>query len=85
MARQSQFVEDGMRHLVMTLILCVSSPLIAADGGKKTKIPVEEQKLLDKWIVRSVKLDGKPTAAQIGQKIGDVITIKGKDHKFYLS
>ena len=74
-----------MRCLGMVLILCVSSHLMAADGGKKSTIPVEEQKLLDKWIVRSVKLDGKPTAAQIGQKVGDVIAIKRKDHKFFLS
>ena len=57
---------------------------MAGDGGKKGKIPVEEQQLLDKWIVRSVKLDGKPTAAQIGQKVGDVITISRKAHKLFL-
>ena len=33
-------------------------------------------KLKGKWIVRSVQRDGKPNAAQIGQKIGDIITIR---------
>ena len=69
-----------MRCIGMALLLCISSPVIAADVARKSKISVAEQKLLDKWIVRSVTLDGKPTPAQIGQQVGDIITVQRKDH-----
>jgi hypothetical protein len=36
----------------------------------------DHEALKDKWIVRFITRDGKPNAAQIGQKIGDIITIK---------
>jgi hypothetical protein len=32
--------------------------------------------LQGKWIVRFVKRDGTPNAAQIGQQLGDIITVK---------
>ena len=37
------------------------------------------EKLQRQWIVRSVRRDGAPNAAQIGQQVGDVITIKKDD------
>jgi hypothetical protein len=78
-------METVMRCLTFALLLCVTPPLTAADRGGKTAAAAEEVRLLDKWIVRSVRVDGKPTPAQIGQKVGDIITIKRKDKAFVLS
>jgi hypothetical protein len=74
-----------MRSLPLALLVCVASPLCAADRGAKTSKGIDEERLLDKWIVRTVRIDGKPTPAQIGQKMGDIITIKRKDKAFVLS
>lgn len=73
-----------MRSLVFGLALCVATPLAAAKKPTAPVIPDSEKELIDKWIVREVTIDGKPTPAQIGQKKGDVITIKGRAHRFFL-
>lgn len=44
--------------------------------AKAAKVTPAYKTLMRKWIVRSVRRDGKPNAAQIGQKVGDVITVK---------
>lgn len=74
-----------MRHLVFALCLCVTAPLGAADGTGKSKPATENQRLMDKWIVRTVQLDGKPTPAQIGQKVGDIISIERKGKHLFLA
>lgn len=75
-----------MRCLTFAMLLCVASPLSADERfGENKPATAEEQRLLDKWIVRSVQIDGKPTPAQIGQKAGDVITINRKGNGFFLS
>lgn len=72
-----------MRSLTVFLLLCTT--VSAAPPATELTIPPEEKALLDKWIVRSVQIDGKPTPAQIGQKKGDIIEIKRKEHRFFLS
>ena len=47
-----------------------------AQVRKEAPKPPIYSKLQRKWIVRNVERDGKPNAAQIGQKVGDIITIK---------
>ena len=42
------------------------------------------KKLLGKWIVRFVERNGSPNAGQIGQQVGDVITIKRDGERFAL-
>ena len=73
-----------MRRFLFALVLLSPAALPAAAAKPKPVIPASEKQLIDKWIVRSVQLDGKPTPAQIGQKTGDIIDIKGKDHQFFL-
>lgn len=73
-----------MRFIGTALLICVAARLAAAETRESTAPASDEQRLIDKWIVRSVKLDGKPTAAQIGQKVGDVINIRKKAHQFVL-
>lgn len=57
-------------------------------GVGNNREPAEEAETGDrlelkgKWIVRFVKRDGKPNAAQIGQKIGDIITMKKDGNQF---
>lgn len=46
----------------------------AARAPKNAKAP--EAPLLGKWIVRAIQRDGVASGAQIGQKVGDVITIR---------
>lgn len=48
----------------------------AADAGEAVAESGDKARLQGKWIVRFVKRDGKPNAAQIGQQLGDIITIK---------
>ena len=76
--------EHAMRCLALALSLLIVSPLVAKAAGKP-RASQEQQRLLDKWIVRSVRIDGKPTAAQIGRKVGDIITIKLMGDAFVLS
>jgi hypothetical protein len=73
-----------MRYMPLALSLLIVSPQVAGAAGKSRNSD-DRQRLLDKWIVRSVHVDGKPTAAQIGQKVGDIITIKFKGDAFFLS
>jgi len=74
-----------MRCLSIVFLLCLASPLYSAGKGGTTSAAVEEERLLDKWIVRSVRLDGRPSPAQIGQKVGDIISIERKDKALFLS
>lgn len=74
-----------MRCLAFALLLCAASPQTAAIGAGGKSPAVQEQRLFDKWIVRSVRIDGKPTPAQIGQKVGDIISVERKGDQFVLS
>jgi len=47
-----------------------------ASPDEKKQVAEAAKKLQRKWIVLQVQRDGKPNAAQIGQKLGDVITIR---------
>ena len=71
--------------LVLSLaVSAMASPAIAAPP-KPQPIPTEHKPLLKKWIVKSVKFDGKPSPALFGQKSGDIITIKRADSSPILS
>lgn len=47
-----------------------------AAGNAEAATDPARKALQGKWIVRHVERDGDPNAAQIGQKVGDVITIE---------
>ena len=49
-------------------------PTVLLNAAKVLQHP-EFQRLTGKWIVRSVKRDGEPNQAQVGQQVGDIITI----------
>lgn len=51
-------------------------------GGATPPETGDRLELQGKWIVRFVKRDGKPNAAQIGQEIGDIITVKKDGDQF---
>ena len=61
--------QKGVQPLVVRGKSKASSPAFSKETAKAFG------KLKGKWIVRSVQRDGKPNAAQIGQKTGDIITI----------
>ena len=57
------------------------APVKFSPFGGNTRAPDQQEvrdrvELEGKWIVRFVKRDGQPNAAQIGQQMGDIITIK---------
>lgn len=67
-------------------LLLVAAGVSAAPAAPNAQpLPEAHKALIGKWIVRSVEIDGKPTAAQIGQKPGDIISIKRNDQQFFLS
>jgi hypothetical protein len=75
MAVLAQLSETSMAQLtpsdVAAIFLEASRPKATDDAESPDYAALD-----GKWIVRFVKRDGKPNAAQIGQNIGDVITIK---------
>ena len=74
-----------MNRLPCALFVCVTPLLIAADKVEKQNATADRAQLLGKWIVRSVQRDGKPTAAQIGREVGDIITFKKDGNQLALS
>ena len=73
-----------MKRLVYCCVL-VLVPLIASAEPAEKETSGDRAKLHGKWIVRSVQRDGKPTVAQMGRKVGDIITIKKAGHHLMLS
>jgi hypothetical protein len=74
-----------MNRFLCALVLCVTPFLVAADKVEEKAAAGNRAQLLGKWIVRSVQRDGKPTPAQIGREVGDVITFKKTGHQFEIS
>lgn len=64
-------------HFLATMAVLAATPHLLADAPQAGLPPIKaNEPLLGKWIVRSVQKDGKPTQAQVGRKVGDIIDIK---------
>ena len=68
-----------MTRLPLVVVLLTTPLLLAADEPAGVIQERAKSPLLGKWIVRSVERDGKPTLAQIGREVGDIISIKEGD------
>ena len=66
------------RATALLLSLFSVSFIAASPTSKPTNVNadrIDERLIANKWEVTSVKRDGKPQHGQVGQEVGDVITI----------
>lgn len=71
--------------LVATPDLFAQDPPSPADTGSLADAihsAAAQAELKGRWVVRSVSIDGKPGSAQVGQEIGDVITMGLEGDRF---
>ena len=63
----------------------IASPFIIGDKSVEGDITISDpdlSRLTDKWKVLSVEVDGEHGPAQIGQQVGDIISIGVKGNSF---
>jgi hypothetical protein len=71
----SFFVTERLMRQIHTICLIVAVGCLMGAAKSDPQSDSDKQKLLGKWEVVSVQLDGKAQHGQVGRKPGDVISI----------